>query len=120
MLQGNDHATFELETPETFDTIIIQNGAGGQENKIKGFKVKVKMNNWKTTFEELEVKRDSGAQAAQDGSISLSRDQEYLQITFKEPAKKVTAIFIELVQTTDKEAIINDVLIPREFTNDTT
>ena len=93
---------------------------GGQDKKIKGFKVKVKTNNWKNTFEELEVKRDTGAQAAQDGSISLSRDQEYLEITFKEPAKKVTAILIELVQRTDKDAIINEVLIPREFTNDTT
>ena len=79
---------------------------GGQDKKIKGFKVKVKTNNWKNTFEELEVKRDTGAQAAPDGSISLSRDQEYLEITFKEPAEKVTSILIKLVQRTDENAII--------------
>ena len=112
--------TFELEAPGTFNTIIIQNGAGRQDRKISAFKVQVKtssLDSWQNLFVKLKVERDVGAQVAHDGAIILSRGQEYLQIKF-EPVHEVTAILIELQQTTDTSAIINEVLIPRKSKQD--
>ena len=120
--QGNAPlwARFELEVPETFNTMIIQNGAGRQDRKISAFKVQVKtssLDSWQNLFVKLKVERDVGAQVAHDGAIILSRGQEYLQIKF-EPVHEVTAILIELQQTTDTSAIINEVLIPRKSKQD--
>ena len=108
--------TFELEAPGTFNTIIIQNGAGRQDHKINAFKLRVKrssLNSWQNLFEDFKVERDVSAKVTQDGSVTLSRGQEYLQITFK-PVLGVTAILIELIQAKDKSAIINEILIPRK------
>ena len=107
-------AEFELEAPETLNTIIILNGVGKAGHKIKTFRLQVKTssnpNSWQH-MKEVTVEKDSGARVATNGTITLSSEQEHLQITFK-PVKRVTSILIELIQTTD--AIINEVLIPRE------
>ena len=109
-------ARFELEAPETLNTITILNGVGKAGHKIKTFRLQVKTsdnpNSWQH-MKEVTVKRDSGARVATNGSITLSSEQEHLQITFK-PVKRVTRILIELIQTTGQDAIINEVLIPRE------
>ena len=108
---------FELEAPETLNTIIILNGVGKAGQRIKTFRLQVKTsdnpNSWQRMRKEVTVKRDSGARVATNGSIILSSEQEHLQITFK-PVKRVTEILIELIQTTGQHAIINEVLIPRE------
>ena len=107
---------FELEAPETLNTIIILNGVGKAGHKIKTFRLQVKTSTYPNSWQhmkEVTVKRDSGARVATNGSIYLSSDQEHLQITFK-PVKRVTEILIELIQTTGQHAIINEVLIPRE------
>ena len=109
-------ARFELEAPETLNTIIILNGVGKAGHKIKTFRLQVKTsrnpNSWQR-MKEVTVKRDSGARVATNGSIILSSEQEHLRITFK-PVQRVTRILIELIQTTGQYAIINEVLIPRE------
>ena len=108
-------ARFDLDDPETFDTIIIMNGVGKPDHEVNGIKVEVLMLNiWQHIKEEVKVGEDPNAYMTSDGSLSLSRSQEYLQITFK-PVEKVTAIRIELKQTRDKSAIINEVLVPREW-----
>ena len=110
-------ARFELEAPETLNTIIILNGVGKAGHKIKTFRLQVKTsdnpNSWQRMRKEVTVKRDSGARVATNGSIILSSEQEHLRITFK-PVQRVTRILIELIQTTGQYAIINEVLIPRE------
>ena len=112
-------ASFELEAPETFDTIIIINGVGKPEQKINGIKIQTKTSKtnsyWQNLFKEVRVKNDSGAQET-DGFLILKKGQEYLQITFN-PVQEVLAIMIELMQTTDNNAIINEVLIPRKILN---
>ena len=109
-------ARFELEAPETLNTIMILNGVGKAGHKIKTFRLQVKTsdipNSWQH-MKEVTVKRDSGARVEWNRTITLSSEQEHLQITFK-PVKRVTRILIELIQTTGQDAIINEVLIPRE------
>ena len=108
---------FELDAAETLNTIIILNGVGKAGHKIKTFRLQVKTskhpNSWKRIEKEVTVERDSGARVATNGTITLSSDQEHLQITFK-PVQRVTRILIELIQTTGQDAIINEVLIPSE------
>ena len=107
---------FALKAPETLNTIIILNGVGKAGQKIKTFRLQVKTsripNIWQL-MNEVTVERDSGARVATNGTITLSSDQEHLQITFK-PVQRVTEILIELIQTSGQDAIINEVLIPRE------
>ena len=111
-------ARFELEAPETLNTIMILNGVGKAGQRIKTFRLQVKTSfsypnlgskSWQH-MKEVTVERDSGARVATNGTIILSSEQEHLQITFK-PVKRVTRI---LIQTTGQDAIINEVLIPRE------
>ena len=113
-------ARFELEAPETLNTIMILNGVGKAGHKIKTFRLQVKTSTYPNSWQhmkEVTVKRDSGARVATNGTITLSSEQEHLQITFK-PVKRVTRILIELIQTTGQHAIINEVLIPSEWQND--
>ena len=78
-------ASFELEAPETFDTIIIINGVGKPEQKINGIKIQTKTSKtnsyWQNVFKEVRVKNYSGALET-DGSLILKKGQEFLQITF--------------------------------------
>ena len=41
VFQGNNWIEFELENPETFDTIIIFNGNENEEQKLGRFKIKL-------------------------------------------------------------------------------
>ena len=109
-------ATFVLDAPETLNTMIIVNGAGRQDHKISGIIIQIKTSDkeiWHN-LQDSKVERDSGANVTDAGSAFLSSGQEFLQITFK-PVREVKEIWIRLVQTTDKDATINEVLIPREF-----
>ena len=108
-------ATFVLDAPETLNTMIIVNGAGRQDHKISGIQILMKTRAseiWFNLDEDSKVKGDAGANVTDDGSLFLSSSQEILQITFAEPFKQVTEIWIRLMQT--KDATINEVLIPRE------
>ena len=109
---GNCGVTFELQNPETFDKIIIQNGVGSQVNKIKAFRLKVKLENEKTLqgLTAITVKDDSKVEQMTDGYTALSQAQEYLEITFA-PVKKASKIQIEV---RDRSAKINEILIPRK------
>ena len=88
-------ATFVLDSPETLNTMVIFNGAGRKDHKINGIKVQVKTgsrDNWQNLE---EVRNESGAEVLNDdGTLSLSSGQEYLEITFK-PVERVTAILID-------------------------
>ena len=68
-------ARFELEAPETLNTIMILNGVGKAGQRIKTFRLQVKTsdnpNSWQRMRKEVTVKRDSGARVATNGSIIL-------------------------------------------------
>ena len=114
--KGSFGARFELEAPETLNTMIIVNGAGRQDHKISGINIQVKTSAsqiWHILGEDLKVKGDAGADVRDNGSVFLLLGQKHLQITFQ-PIQKVTQIWIRLLQAKDKDATINEVLIPRE------
>ena len=109
---GNCGVTFELEKPETFGKIIIQNGVGSRVKQMKAFKLKVKnevSENWQS-LTSIKVKNDSKIEITDD-YITLSRGQEYLEIAFK-AVKQVTEIKIEIRDSSTK---INEILIPRKL-----
>ena len=96
--------------------MIIVNGAGRQDHKISGIQIQIKTKTSKTWLnlpQDSKVERDAGANVTDDSSLLLSSGQEILQITFK-PIKEVTEIWIRLMQATDKDTTINEILIPRE------
>ena len=110
-------ATLVLDAPETFNTIIIQNGAGRQDHKISGIQIQIKtktLTTWSSLPQDSKVKGDASARVTDAGSVFHSSGQEFMQITFK-PVKEVKEIWIRLMQATGKTATINEVLIPREF-----
>ena len=112
VFQGNNWIEFELENPETIDTIIIFNGNENEEQKLGRFKIKLSDEKKWHVLSNPKVKNDLEI-AVEKGSIILSRSQDQLEITF-EPIKRVGKIQIELIQSRNKSTTINEVLIPRK------
>ena len=113
VFQGNNWIEFELENPETFDTIIIFNGNENEEQKLGRFKIKLSDEKKWHVLSNPKVKNDLEI-AVEKGSIILSRSQDQLEITF-EPIKRVGKIQIELIQSRNKSTTINEVLIPSKW-----
>ena len=90
VFQGNNWIEFELENPETFDTIIIFNGNENEEQKLGRFKIKLSDEKKWHVLSNPKVKNDLEI-AVEKGSIILSRSQDQLEITF-EPIKRVGKI----------------------------
>ena len=108
-------ARFQLEAPETLDTLIVINGAGRQGHKISGINIQIKkraLEIWQN-LAKVKVKGDDGANVTDNGPVFLSLSQKHLQITFK-PIREVTEVWIRLLQAQNEVVTINEVLIPRE------
>ena len=86
-------ARFELEAPETLNTITILNGVGKAGHKIKTFRLQVKTssnpNSWQRIEKEVTVKRDSGARVA----IALGDRYRKFYRTLNNAKKPFNSIF---------------------------